>query len=122
MRLEHNGPYLDGARAGTLMLQRCTACGHVPNFPRVGCPRCLGALEWFEGSGRGEVVTFTVVHRPDHRYDQHVPIVMALLRLAEGAETIATIVGDDRLEAGIGAQVEVTGDGWSELPQFTLVS
>lgn len=67
------------------------------------------------------MVAYTVVHRPDHRYDEHVPIVMALLRLAEGAETIATIVGDDRLGTDIGSTVEPAGDGaWSELPQVPI--
>jgi hypothetical protein len=44
---------------------------------------------------------------------------MALIALEEGAETIATIVGDDRLTAEIGSPVRVTR-GWSTLPQFEL--
>ena len=124
MRLDHNAPYLDAAADGRLLLQRCTACGFVPNYPRIGCPRCLRELAWFEGSGRGRVVTFTVIHRPhDHGYDEHVPIVMALVALAEGAETITTIVGDDRLATAVGSEVELAADGrWSALPQFRLRS
>ena len=121
MRLDHNEPYLDAAAAGKLVLQRCTSCGHVPNFPRISCPRCLGELGWVEASGLGEIVTFTVIHRPHdrRRFADHVPIVMALIALDEGAETIATLVGDDRLEVGIGDRVELADhDTWSELPQF----
>ena len=115
-----DGPLREGATRGALMLQRCSACGFVPNFPRIACPACLGELDWFEASGRGCVETFTVVHRPHHHdYDSHVPIVLALIALEEGAETISTVVGADRLETEIGAAVRVTR-GWSTLPQFEL--
>jgi len=116
-----DAPLREGAARGALMLQRCSACGFVPNFPRIACPACLGELDWFEASGRGRVETFTVVHRPHHHdYDGHVPIVLALIALEEGAELISTVVGADRLETGIGAAVRVT-HGWSTLPQFELV-
>lgn len=121
MRLDHNERYLDAAAAAKLLLQQCSACGAFPNFPRVCCPRCLGELQWVEASGSGEIVTFTVIHRPHdrHRFADHVPIVMALIALDEGTETIATLVGDDRLEAMIGDRVQLADNGsWSELPQF----
>lgn len=117
---DFDGPLREGAARGKLMLQRCRACGFVPNFPRIACPACLQELDWFEASGRGRVEAFTVVQRPHHRdYYAHVPIVMALIALEEGAETISTIVGDDRLATAIGAAVRVT-HGWSTLPQFEL--
>ena len=115
-------PLIDGARDGVLMLQRCPACGHVPSFPRIACPRCFGALEWAAASGRGRVETFAVIRRPHHqRFDEHVPIVMALIELEEGARLISTIVGDDRLDTAVGIEVVVASDGrWSPLPQFRL--
>ena len=116
-----DGPLRECAAEGRLLLQRCRACGFVPNFPRIACPACLQELDWFEALGRGSVETFTVIRRPQHHdYDVHVPIVMALIALEEGAEMISTIVGDDRLETAIGAAVRVT-HGWSTLPQFELV-
>ena len=103
-----------------MLLQRCPACGSVPNFPRIACPGCLGELEWFESAGRGRVESFTVIHRTHHAaYEPRVPIVMGLIALEEGAETIATIVGEDRLTVEIGSPVRVTR-GWSTLPQFEL--
>ena len=119
---DFDGPLREGAERGVLMLQRCRACGFVPNFPRIACPACLEELDWFEACGRGHIETFTVIHRPHHHdYDVHVPIVMALIALEEGAELISTIVGDDRLQAEIGTAVRVSR-GWSTLPQFQLVA
>jgi uncharacterized OB-fold protein len=105
------------------VLQRCRSCGHRPSFPRVACPRCLGELEWIEASGGGRVRTFTVIRRPHHaRFAAHVPIVMALIDVDEGAQVISTIVGEDRLDTSIGARVAVADGGvWSTLPQFRLV-
>jgi uncharacterized OB-fold protein len=119
MRLPHNARLYDEAAAGRLAVQVCPACGYVPSFPRVACPRCLAELEWRDSPGAGEIVSYTVVHRPDRSFADRVPIVVALVALAEGAETIASLVGDDRLEVAIGDPVELaTEDTWSELPQF----
>ena len=113
---------MEGARAGELRLQRCSACAAVPEFPRIACPRCLAELEWTTASGRGHIVSFTVIrraHRP--RFEQELPIVFAVVELAEGVQVVSSLVGDERLEARIGAGV-VVARGWSELPQFRLAS
>ena len=104
-----------------LIRQRCPACGHLPSFERVACPACFGALESFESPGRGRVESFAVLRRAhDARFEPHLPIVLALIALEEGGETITTIVGDDRLRTAIGSPVEVSAAGWSTLPQFRL--
>jgi uncharacterized protein len=118
----HAAPLLEGAAKGALMVQRCPACGHVPGFPRVACPRCLGELVWREAAGRGRVRTFTVIRRSQHRrFADHLPIVMALIELEEGTQVISTILGEDRLDTAIGSAVAATRGGWSTLPQFRLV-
>jgi hypothetical protein len=111
-----------GAGAAELRLQRCRACGAVPEFPRIACPRCLGELEWIRASGRGRVVTFAVVRRPHHaRFDELVPIVLAVVELPEGAHVVSSVVGDDRLDTAIDAAVVFARDGgWSALPQYRL--
>jgi uncharacterized OB-fold protein len=107
---------------GALRLQRCSACGHVPNFPRVACPSCFGPLEVLTASGRGRVRTYTVVRRPHHqRFVAHLPIVVALIELEEGVAVISTIVGENRLDTSIDAPVAVARHGrWSPLAQFSL--
>jgi uncharacterized OB-fold protein len=103
-------------------LQRCLCCGWIPNFPRVCCTRCLGELEWFTGSGAGVISACAVVWRTHaKRYELHVPIVMSHIRLAEGPEVIASVIGDNRLTAEIGMQVMRACSGsWSALPQFRI--
>lgn len=103
-------------------LQRCVSCGWIANFPRVCCARCLAEVEWFTGSGAGTITSRVIIRRThDARYEQHVPIVMAHIELAEGPEVISTIVGQDRLTAQIGMPVlRARAGAWSVLPQFQL--
>ena len=119
---EHAERYQEAWADGELLLQRCTCCGHVPGFPRIACPRCFAVLEWFEASATGSVVSFTILRRMhNEQFEPHLPIVLALIALDAGPELIATIVGPDRLETGIGRAVEAAREqGWSALPQFQL--
>jgi uncharacterized OB-fold protein len=105
----------------TLLLDRCAACGHVCNFPRVACPRCLGELEPFEALGLGTVASYSIVHRWTERFREHLPIVLVVVELAEGVEIVSSLVGANALEVAIGDAVRVTDRGWSTLPQFERV-
>jgi hypothetical protein len=117
---QHGAQLAEGAQAGELRLQRCRACGAVPEFPRIACPRCLAELEWTTASGHGHIVSFTVVRRAHRaRFEPELPIVLVVVELAEGVQVVSSLVGDERLEARSGAGVVVTR-GWSELPQFRL--
>lgn len=103
-----------------LTLQRCTDCGYVANFRRVGCPRCLGQLEDFDAAGTGEVTTFSIVHRWVERFEPYLPIVLAVVRLDEGVEVMASLVGDDRTAIEVGSRVTLAEEGWSTKAQFRL--
>jgi uncharacterized OB-fold protein len=119
----HAAALLEGVRQGIFKIQRCRACCHVPSFPRIACPSCFNELDWVDAAGRARVHSFTVIHRPHQElFARHVPIVMALIELEEGAKMISTIVGDDRLDTAIGsALVFAPDESWSALPQFQLV-
>jgi uncharacterized OB-fold protein len=103
-----------------LVLQRCADCDYVANFWRIGCPRCLGQLATFDAQGAGVVMTFSIIHRWVPRFDEHLPIVLVVVELAEGVEVMASLVGDDRANVRVGAPVAVAPEGWSSKPQFQL--
>ena len=120
---ETTRPYWDGARDGKLMLQRCTGCRAVIHYPRPWCPQCWATdLEWFEASGRGNVVTFTVVHQaPFPSYTENVPYVLAVIRLAEGPQMMANVLGIEparmRIDLAVRVVFEERSDGF-RVPQF----
>jgi uncharacterized OB-fold protein len=116
-------PYWEGAKAGRLMLQRCTGCA-APRFPpRWVCPRCGSQqVEWVAAAGRGTVYSFTIVHRaPLPAFRPSLPYVIALIDLEEGVRMMANIRGEDALEVAIGDAVEVLFEARAEggaVPQF----
>ena len=72
-------PFWQAASEHRLVVQRCTGCGHTRLPPAPVCPSCRSAdSDWKEVSGRGEVYTYTVVHRPVAA-GQQVPFVIAVI-------------------------------------------
>ena len=100
-------PFWDGCRDGRLLAQRCSSCSRYFFIPSPFCPHCLDAdYEWAESSGRGQVVTYTVVWRPPTpAFDA--PYVVAVVRLKEGYEMFTNIVDVEPDADLIGARVQV---------------
>lgn len=95
-------------RQGRLEFLRCSACGHYVHPPKPVCPRCLGrSLGWEAVSGRGQVYSFTVNHKPWYP-GQEVPYVIALVELEEqpGLRLTTNLVGCKPEDVTIGMGVE----------------
>ena len=90
-----NRPLLEGWRGARLMLQTCAGCERTFFYPRPVCPHCWSAaLSWNAATGRGTIVSYSFVHRPnDPAFFSEVPIILAEIRLEEGPALIARIVG-----------------------------
>lgn len=87
---------------------KCTSCGNIYFPPRSLCPGCrrLGKLEKFKLRGRGEVVTYTVIHTATEGFGDQAPYVMAIIRMEEGPQLTAQIADCDPTEVRIGMKVE----------------
>lgn len=111
-------PYWEAARAGTLLIKRCTDCGNVHYYPRAQCPFCRSlATEWIEASGRGTIYSWTVMRRSTP------PVAIAYVTLAEGVTMFTNIVDCAPEDLAVGKDVEVAfeqqPDGFT-LPVFRL--
>ena len=109
-----------------LVVQRCAACGQTRLPPAPLCPECRsGDSDWKELSGRGEVYTYTIVHRPIAA-GQKLPYVIAVIALegAEGVRMISNLVGVEPETVAIGLPVELVWEDMSAelaLPRFRPV-
>jgi uncharacterized OB-fold protein len=97
-------PFWQGTRIGELRVQCCGACGHWRWTPQLACPRCWSEdAEWRATSGRGELYSFTVIHRPvdPSRFEQ--PYALAVVRLDEGPFMLTNLVDCplDRIRIGM---------------------
>jgi uncharacterized OB-fold protein len=116
-------PFWDGCRDGRLLAQRCASCERRYFIPSAFCPHCLSTdYDWAESTGRGHVVTTTVIWRPPTpAFDP--PYVVAVVRLEEGYEMLTNLVGVAPEDDLIGAPVRVRFERESKeiaLPFFEL--
>jgi uncharacterized OB-fold protein len=80
-------------------------------------------LEWIKASGKGKVLSFTIVYRPvSPAFAEDTPYVVAIITLDEGPQMMTNIVDCDTEKLHIGMEVEVTFEDWTEdisVPKFT---
>ena len=107
-----NRPFLQAWREGRLALPHCTSCDRTFYYPRHACPHCWGVdFDWHDMSGRAEIVSFSLVYRPNHEsFNEEVPIVLAEVKLAEQDITmIARVVCDDASLVYSGMAIKLLG-------------
>lgn len=120
-------PWWKAAAEHRLVVQRCAACQHTRHPPAPLCPECRSAdSDWLELSGRGEVYTYTVVHRPIAA-NQALPYVIAVVALegAGGVRMISNLVDVDPDAVAIGLPVELVWEDMSDdlaVPRFRPLS
>ncbi|HEY3996485.1 MAG TPA: OB-fold domain-containing protein [Mycobacterium sp.] len=117
-----SAPFWQGCEAGELHYQRCADCD-LANFPPTEhCRHCLSPeLLWQRSGGRGEIYSWTVVHRPVTA-EFEPPYAPAIVTLDEGYQMLTNIVGVQPDELKIDMRVQVQFHAVSPdvtLPYFT---
>jgi NAD(P)-dependent dehydrogenase (short-subunit alcohol dehydrogenase family)/uncharacterized OB-fold protein len=81
---------------GRFELQACHDCGQIQYPPRDACTNCLSVrLTWTPVSGRGELISETLLHHSNELYYRAlVPLRLGLVRLAEGVTVLTHLHGD----------------------------
>jgi uncharacterized OB-fold protein len=104
-------PYWNHVSEGKFALPRCESCGRYHFYPHGACPHCGGTqIAWTEASGRGEVYSFSVVHRaPGPAFKDDVPYVVAIVKTEEGPHLLSRVVGvpPDAVKIGMRLKVKV---------------
>lgn len=100
--------FWQGTSAGELRIQVCNGCGAKRFPPGPACPDCGAFDRGYEvASGSGTVFSY-VVHRYPPMPGKDLPIVIALIDLAEGVRMVGEVadVSDDEIEIGMALQVD----------------
>ena len=86
----------------------CPSCGALDFPERIRCARCgAGSLENHRYSGRGEVITFTLVYEAPRGFADQVPYLAALVRLEEGPMVAAMLTDVDPEDVAVGMPVRM---------------
>jgi hypothetical protein len=102
-------PFWGGAKRHELLLQKCSACGHVWFPPSARCPECLSReYAWSKASGRGRVWSWIVMwQRYFPAFEADIPYNVAYVELEEGPKLMTSIVGCENDAIYCDMEVEV---------------
>ncbi|MCL4444298.1 MAG: Zn-ribbon domain-containing OB-fold protein [Thermoplasmataceae archaeon] len=110
-----------------LIAIKCGNCNEVYFPPRDVCPKChresIGKMRETQLSGKGEIVSYTIVHDAPPAFMRQRPYVLALIKLDEGPTITGQIVDADHEALEIGKRVrnvfrKVREDGKSGIIQY----
>ena len=95
-----------------LIGNKCEECGQVFFPPRESCPKCrrksMGKIKEIKLTGKGEIVTYSIIHVGPEEFEEQVPYPIAVIQLDEGPRITAQIVDCDIQDVKIGMKVEST--------------
>lgn len=95
-----------------LIGNKCEECGQVFFPPRESCPKCrrksMGKIKEIKLAGKGEIVTYSIIHVGPEEFEDQVPYPIAVIQLDEGPRITAQIVDCDIHDVKIGMKVEST--------------
>ncbi len=95
-----------------LKARKCELCERVYFPPREACPYCrrksMDKMKDIKLSGRGEVLTYTIIHVGPEAFEEQVPYPIAIIQLEEGPKVTAQIVDCNIEDVHIGMKVKST--------------
>ena len=103
---------------------RCEECGHFHCSPRLVCRKCGGRrIKKDKLSQTGRLVSYTVVKNSTPLFEQYVPYIVGVVKMADGSLVVGQITDCDPNDLQEDMQVEVTlrrirVDGENKLIQY----
>ena len=92
--------FWEGTRKQELRIQSCNACGALRHPPGPACPTCAAFDRGYVvASGDGTVFSY-VIHRHPPVPGKELPLVIALIDLAEGVRMVGEVPDVDDLAIG----------------------
>jgi uncharacterized OB-fold protein len=103
--------YLKNIQEGVFRAYKCVDCGMVIAPPSGSCYGCgSNNMEWTDVSGKGKLVSFTVIHVAPEEFVEEVPYYVAIVELEEGTRVSSRLLGFDPLkpeEVSLGIPVKI---------------
>jgi len=91
--------YLKNIEEGHFRAYKCVDCGMIIAPPSGSCYGCGSSnMTWTDVSGKGKLVSFTVIHVAPDQFAEEAPYYVAIIELAEGTRVSARLLGFDPLK------------------------
>jgi uncharacterized protein len=119
--------YWQGCRNHELLIQYCPKCDAYQFYPRLICTGCSSRnLKWVPSSGRGKVVSYSIIHRaPSLAYKDETPYVVALIQLEEGPTMMSNVIQCKPADVAVDMIVSAVFEEWSDnitIPKFRPIN
>lgn len=104
-----------------LMGLRCNRCKKVTVPPRSLCSHCGSSdLVWTELSGKGRLVTYTVIHIAPPQFQAFAPYAVGIVEFSEGAQLPGMIrnIRFENLRVGMDLSVDFETTIPAQWPQW----
>jgi len=93
---------------GKLMAGKCTRCGKIHLPPRPLCGNCFSQeFEWMEVSGKGRLLTYTVIHIAPPQFQAMTPYAVGIVQLENGLKIPGMISGVAHEQLKIGMKLTI---------------
>ncbi|NHI89299.1 MAG: hypothetical protein EAX87_07235 [Candidatus Thorarchaeota archaeon] len=91
--------YLKNIEERMFKAYRCVDCGSLMAIPSGSCYECgSNNIDWAEVSGKGKLISFTVIHVAPDEFAEETPYYVAIIELDEGPRVSARLLGFDPLK------------------------
>jgi uncharacterized OB-fold protein len=105
-----------------LMAGKCTRCGKIHLPPRPLCDNCFSQqFTWTEVSGKGKLLTFSVIHIAPPQFQDLTPYAVGIIQLENGAKIpgMITAIPQEQLRIGMDLTIDFgTRDNTQTWPQW----
>lgn len=110
---------------GKLMAGKCLKCekNHLP--PRPLCDNCYGQdFEWVEVSGKGKLLTYTVIHVAPPQFQALAPYAVGIVQLENGLKIPGIISDIDSEQLKVGMELIIdfaacaAGQAWPQWQRY----
>ncbi|MCS6770316.1 MAG: Zn-ribbon domain-containing OB-fold protein [Candidatus Caldarchaeum sp.] len=100
--------FFDGLKEGKVYATRCPVKNIYYFPPQADCPVCMDEnLEWVEVSGRGQLLTYTVIQVKPASYMHYPDYVIAIARMDEGFNILCWMAVEDPATLKVGMHVKL---------------
>jgi uncharacterized OB-fold protein len=110
---------------GKLMAGKCQKCGKLFLPPRPLCNQCYSQdFTWTEISGKGKLLTYTVIHIAPPQFQALAPYSVGIVQLENGLKLPGMISGVAEAELKVGMELKLdfkacnTGASWPQWQRY----
>jgi uncharacterized OB-fold protein len=108
-----------------LMAAKCQKCGKIHLPPRPICDNCYSQeFTWTEVSGKGKLLTYTVIHVAPAQFQALAPYMVGIIQLDSGLKLPGMISGVSESQVKVGMELAIdfnacaSGPAWPHWQRY----